>query len=181
MYHSVYEDYKSSLQKLATRRGYFDAEFDLSRLEVLPSSNQAWWRIVFDSKTRYRFGKITLAHSQIREDYLRNIMQIKEGDYYLINDLSKLTNSYNASGWFSSVLLQPTLHEDQKTVDINVITYPRKKMPWMLGLATQQMLAHVSSSAGLSLGLIVEVTVFIPIYTFHHQSKPLKRPTKCRY
>ncbi|SUU35051.1 surface antigen (D15) [Actinobacillus seminis] len=134
MYHSVYEDYKSSLQKLATRRGYFDAEFDLSRLEVLPSSNQAWWRIVFDSKTRYRFGKITLAHSQIREDYLRNIMQIKEGDYYLINDLSKLTNSYNASGWFSSVLLQPTLHEDQKTVDINVITYPRKKNAMDVGI-----------------------------------------------
>ncbi|MCI7718797.1 autotransporter assembly complex protein TamA [[Pasteurella] aerogenes] len=134
MYHSVYDDYKSSLQKLATGRGYFDAEFNVSRLEVLPSTNQAWWRIVFDSKERYRFGKITFAHSQIREDYLQNIMQIKEGDYYLINELSKLTNSYSSSGWFSSVLLQPTLHEDQKTVDIEVITYPRKKNAMDVGI-----------------------------------------------
>ncbi|PJG83246.1 autotransporter assembly complex protein TamA [Caviibacterium pharyngocola] len=134
LYHSVYEDYKSNLQKLALARGYFDAEFEQSRLEVMPSTYQAWWKIIFNSKDRYRFGKFTFEHSQIREDYLRNIMAIKEGDPYLINELSALTNDYTSSNWFSSVLLQPSLNEEQKVVDVDVLLYPRKKNAMDVGI-----------------------------------------------
>ena len=56
--HETYEDYKSNLQKLARQRGYFDAEFSVHRLEVMPSTHQAWWRLYFDSGERYRYGEI---------------------------------------------------------------------------------------------------------------------------
>lgn len=125
--HPVYEDYKSRLQKQLLARGYFDAKFEVSRFEIKPSTYQGWWKMVLNSGTRYKFGQFNFKHSQIREDYLRNMMPIKTGDKYLINDLSSLTNDYTSSNWFRSVLLEPKVDEKRKVVDINVLLYPRKK------------------------------------------------------
>lgn len=132
--HEQYENYKSSLQKLAQTKGYFDAEFTTSRLEVMPSTYQGWWRIVFDSKKRYRFGQFTFSNSQIREDYLRSIIPFKEGDYYSINALSELTNDYSSSNWFGSVLPNPTLNEKEKRVDVDWLFQPRKKNAMDVGI-----------------------------------------------
>ncbi|TCP91162.1 autotransporter secretion outer membrane protein TamA [Cricetibacter osteomyelitidis] len=132
--HATYDDFKSALEKAAQSRGYFDSEFLLNRLEVMPSTQQAWWRIHFDSGERYHYGVISYRDSQIREDYLRNMLRIKTGDPYYINDLSTLTGDYSAAGWFSSVLLQPTLNTDDKTVDLEVLLHPRKKNSMSVGI-----------------------------------------------
>lgn len=132
--HGTYDSYKSSLQTLALKRGYFDADFLLHRLEVMPSTAQAWWRLVFDSGDRYHYGKISFEHSQIREDYLRNILKIKSGEPYLLDDLSTLTNDFSSSNWFSSVLILPQLDSEDKIVDLNVLLYPRKKTSIELGV-----------------------------------------------
>lgn len=134
LYHSKYENYKSDLQSLAQSRGYFDSDFKVSQLLVKPSTYQAWWEITFDSGKRYHFGKFNFERSQIREDYLHNMMNIKEGDPYLIHHLSTLTNNYTSTNWFSSVLLQPTLDEKHKRVDVDVLLYPRKKNAMDIGI-----------------------------------------------
>lgn len=132
--HGSYDSYKSSFQTLALRRGYFDAAFLVHRLEVMPSTAQAWWRLVFDSADRYRYGTVRFEHNQIREDYLRNILKIKSGDPYLLDDLSKLTSDFSSSNWFSSVLIQPSLDSKNKIVDLDVLLYPRKKTSIELGI-----------------------------------------------
>ena len=133
-HHKNYDDFKSDLEKLATARGYFDAEFVHSRLEVSPSTYQAWWDILYDSGERYKFGEITFSQAQIREDYLRNMLNIQPGDYYYINDISTLTNNYSSTNWFSSVLVQPKINEKTEAVDLEVILYPRKKNAIDLGI-----------------------------------------------
>ena len=50
--------------------------------------------MLFDSGVRYHYGNITFNHSQIREDYLQNMLNIKSGDPYLVSDLSELTNDF---------------------------------------------------------------------------------------
>nr|WP_243728775.1 autotransporter assembly complex family protein [Mesocricetibacter intestinalis] len=132
--HQEYEDYKSGLQKLAAQRGYFDADFFLHQLEVMPSTNQGWWRIGFDSGTRYRYGEISFGHSQIRTDYLRNMLNIQSGQPYLINEVSAMTNIYTSSGWFQSVLVEPKLNAESKTVDLKLLTYPKKKNSMEVGI-----------------------------------------------
>lgn len=132
--HEVYDDYKSSLEKLARQRGYFDAEFPVHELQVMPSTNQGWWHLVFNSGQRYHYGDISFHGSQIREDYLRNILTIESGDPYLINDVSGMTGDYSSSNWFQSVLVRPTLHEDTKLVDLEVLLRPRKKNSMELGI-----------------------------------------------
>lgn len=125
--HEVYDNYKNDLQKLALNRGYFDADFKLSRLEVMPSTHQAWWRLIFNSGERYSFGEVNFINSQIREDYLRNMISIEENEPYLISKLSSLTQNYNSSNWFSSVLLQPQIDNETKRVNVDVFLQPRKK------------------------------------------------------
>lgn len=106
----------------------------VSRLEVSPSTQQAWWRLNYDSGERYRFGEVTFENAQIREDYLRNMINFNKGQPYLINDLSTLTNNYTSSNWFSSVLMQPVLDEEHKIVNVDVLLQPRKKNSMEVGI-----------------------------------------------
>lgn len=132
--HQTYDDYKTAISRLALNRGYFDGEFKISRLEISPETYQAWWRMLFDSGVHYHYGNITFSHSQIRDDYLNNIINIKSGDPYLMNNLSDLTSDFSSSNWFSSVLVQPNVNHKSKTVDVEIILYPRKKNAMELGV-----------------------------------------------
>lgn len=132
--HQTYDDYKTAISRLALNRGYFDGNFKISRLEISPEPHQAWWRMLFDSGVRYHYGNITFSHSQIRDDYLNNILNIKSGDPYLMNNLSDLTSDFSSSNWFSSVLVQPNVNHKSKTVDVEIILYPRKKNAMELGV-----------------------------------------------
>lgn len=125
--HGTYDDFKSSVEKLAQSKGYFDGEWTVHRLEVYPKDHVADWRLYYQSGERYRYGDIRFKNSQIREDYLQNILRIHPGDYYFINDLSKISSDFSSSRWFSSVLVEPEIHEENKTVDLNVLLQPKKK------------------------------------------------------
>ncbi len=132
--HQTYDDFKGSMEKLASSKGYFDAEWSVHRLEVYPSEHVADWRLAYQSGVRYRYGDISFKNSQIREDYLRNILRIKQGDYYYINDLSKLSSDFSSSNWFNSVLVEPAIDSEQKNVALNVLLQPRKKNNVELGI-----------------------------------------------
>ncbi len=132
--HEAYDDYKANIEKLALRRGYFDSEFSVHQLQVMPSTKQAWWRIDFNSGTRYRYGEVLYEHSQIREDFMKNMLTFQQGDGYLLDDISQMTNDYSSMGWFQSVMVRPELKMDTKTVDLHVMAYPKKKNTMELGL-----------------------------------------------
>lgn len=132
--HATYDGFKSSLEKLAQSKGYLDAHWLYHRLEVYPKEHLADWRLGYASGDRYRYGQITFKDSQIREEYLRNMLRIKEGDPYYINDLSKLSSDFTSSNWFSSVLVEPEVNEAEKQVALNVLLHPKKKNDMEIGL-----------------------------------------------
>ncbi|GHK54821.1 hypothetical protein KPZU09_45570 [Klebsiella pneumoniae] len=88
--HGDYDGFKSSLTRVALRKGYFDSEFLKSQLGVSLDRHQAFWDIDYDSGERYRFGHVTFSGSQIRDEYLQNLVPFKEGDYYTSQDLAEL-------------------------------------------------------------------------------------------
>ncbi|MEH8023732.1 autotransporter assembly complex protein TamA [Gallibacterium anatis] len=130
----VYDDYKAELEKVALAKGFFDYQFLTHRLAILPSAHEAYWQLAFDSGKRYRYGNIRFQGSQIREDYLRNILAIQSGDPYLINDLSELSTDLSASNWFKSVLVQPNIDKQSKKVDLDVLVQPRLKNSYEIGI-----------------------------------------------
>lgn len=132
--HATYDEFKSNLESLAFKKGYFDGNWHYHRLEVYPKEHVADWRLGYDSGRRYHYGAINFVDSQIKEEYMRNILKIQSGDPYFANDLSTLTSDYSSSNWFSSVLVEPQMNEQTKTVDLNVLFQPKKKNEVEIGV-----------------------------------------------
>ncbi|NIY47614.1 autotransporter assembly complex protein TamA [Cedecea colo] len=113
--HGDYEKFKKSLTNVSLRKGYFDSEFKKHQLGVSLERRQAFWDIDYDSGQRYRFGDVTFEGSQIRDEYLQNLLPFKEGDYYQSRDLAELNRRLSATGWFKSVVVAPEFDKARKT------------------------------------------------------------------
>ncbi|WP_199735047.1 autotransporter assembly complex family protein [Erwinia sp. JUb26] len=125
--HGQYDKFKSSLSGLALRKGYFDGEYRKSQLGVSVERREAFWDIDYDSGQRYRFGPVTFEGSQIREDYLQNLLPFKEGDYYTSRDLAELNRRLSATGWFNSVVVAPEFDKsrENKILPLHGVVTPR--------------------------------------------------------
>ena len=132
--HEQYDGFKSNIESLAFKKGYFDGNWLYHRLEIYPKDHSADWRLGYESGVRYRYGEIRFTDNQIKEEYLRNILTVESGEAYDANDLSKITSDYSSSNWFSSVLVEPHLNEEEKTVDLNVLFQPKKKNDVEVGI-----------------------------------------------
>ncbi|MGV3344763.1 autotransporter assembly complex family protein [Enterobacteriaceae bacterium LUAb1] len=125
--HGTYDSFKRSLTSLALRKGYFDGEFKKSQLAVSPARHEAFWDIDYDSGQRYRFGTVSFSGSQIREEYLQNLLPFAAGDNYSSRDLAELNRRLSATGWFKSVVVAPDFdkaHQD-KILPLHGIVSPR--------------------------------------------------------
>ncbi|WP_408607726.1 autotransporter assembly complex protein TamA [Enterovibrio coralii] len=134
-----YDALKSSIQSLAVRRGYFDAEYTLAKLEVAPGLHQAFIRLHFDSGARYHFGPTIYHNSQINEDRLDSMMTYKEGDPYLVSDLGAFNQSLSNTGWFSSVLVEAgldDLRDDRVPISVSLEPAPRNQFETGIGYST---------------------------------------------
>lgn len=112
--HSDYDGFKSSLSNMALRKGYFDGDYAKSQLGVSVERREAFWDIDYDSGQRYRFGDVSFEGSQIREEYLQNLVPFKKGDYYSSRDLAELNRRLSATGWFNSVVVAPQFDKSRK-------------------------------------------------------------------
>ncbi|MBT1755216.1 autotransporter assembly complex protein TamA [Enterobacter hormaechei subsp. xiangfangensis] len=113
--HGDYDRFKKSLTSVSLRKGYFDSRFNKSQLGVALERRQAFWDIDYDSGERYRFGDVTFEGSQIRDEYLQNLVPFKKGDYYQSSDLGELNRRLSATGWFNSVVVAPEFDKSRKT------------------------------------------------------------------
>ncbi len=113
--HSDYEGFKKDLTRVALRKGYFDSQFNKSQLGVSLDRHQAFWDIDYDSGQRYRFGDVTFEGSQIRDEYLQNLVPFKKGDFYESKDLAELNRRLSATGWFNSVVVAPEFEKSRQT------------------------------------------------------------------
>ncbi|EPT8873339.1 autotransporter assembly complex protein TamA [Cronobacter dublinensis] len=127
--HNDYDSFKKGLTSVALRRGYFDSEYKKSQLGVSVERRQAFWDIDYDSGTRYRFGDVTFAGSQIREEYLQNLVPFKKGDYYQSSDMAELSRRLSATGWFNSVVVAPEFEKSRQTkvLPLRGVVSPRIK------------------------------------------------------
>ncbi|HCK6977425.1 TPA: autotransporter assembly complex protein TamA [Klebsiella oxytoca] len=127
--HGDYDSFKSSLTRVALRKGYFDSEFNKSQLGVSLDRHQAFWDIDYNSGERYRFGPVTFEGSQIRDEYLQNLVPFKQGDYYTSQDLAELNRRLAATGWFSSVVVAPQFEKSRqsKVLPLQGVVSPRKE------------------------------------------------------
>ena len=105
--HGTYDKFKSDLNNLAMTKGYFQAKFLKSQLQVSPEHGIAFWVIDYDAGPRYKFGKVTFHGSQIDDVNLQNLVPFDPGAPFSSDDLAKLNERLSATGWFNSVVVAP--------------------------------------------------------------------------
>ncbi|MDX3773024.1 autotransporter assembly complex family protein [Chromatiaceae bacterium AAb-1] len=128
LHHGHYEALKSALRSLALRKGYFDADFTLSRLEVAPELQQAFIRLHFRSGYRYKFGKVSFSGNQISESRLQSLVPFAENDHYLATELGEFNQSLANTNWFSSILIESDNDQiENYIIPINVTLQPQRK------------------------------------------------------
>ncbi|MGL4828071.1 MAG: autotransporter assembly complex protein TamA, partial [Vibrio sp.] len=134
--HSLYDALKSGIRNLALQKGYFNGDFQVSRLEVIPELNQARVKLHFSSGIRYQFGATTVEGSQIDENRVMSLRPFKQGDPYLVSQVGEFNQNLSNTDWFSSVFVEPDLSQlDQgRELPIKVSLAPQARNQLETGL-----------------------------------------------
>lgn len=126
--HADYDAFKSDVQNIAMRRGYFEGDWRVHELAVAPDLGIGFWRLTYDSGRRWRFGDVRWEGSQIDERYLDNIVPFKEGEPFAAWKVSKLNDRLSQTGWFNSVVVAPdwkNASKEEKIVPMSGAVSPR--------------------------------------------------------
>jgi len=133
--HERYEQGKRLLQKLATERGYFDADFTLHEVRVDLEAYTATIALHFVTGPRYRFGLVSFDAGPLRPALLARFVAFKPGDPYDAAALLELQNALSDSDYFEQVEVQP---QRERAVDlqvpIHVALTPRKRNKYNFGI-----------------------------------------------
>jgi len=128
LHHGQYEGFKRALQNLALRKGYFDAQFRLTRIDVAAELNQAFVHVHFDAGSRYQFGEVRFEGNQIETARLQSMLPFSTGDKYQASKLGELNQALAASAWFSSILVEgETDNMTQFALPIKVTLEPERR------------------------------------------------------
>ncbi|WP_226421515.1 autotransporter assembly complex protein TamA [Vibrio sp. E14] len=131
-----YDSLKSGIRNLALQRGYFNGDYKLSKLEVIPDFNEANVRLHYDSGIRYHFGPINITGSQIWENRVESMQPFEIGEPYLVSQVGEYNQNLSNTDWFSSVFVEPDLSklDEGRELPIKVSLAPASKNQIETGL-----------------------------------------------
>jgi len=130
-----YTQTKQLLQEAAAEYGFLDAHFTRHELRVNPKSLKAEVEIHFDTGPQYRFGAITINQNILQPGFVQRYVHIKPGDPYNAEALTNLQGALSASGYFSSVVVNPDKnHAHDLQVPVEVNTTPARRNLYRVGL-----------------------------------------------
>ena len=133
--HAKYEGIKSSLARLATERGYFNARLIEHRVEVDLKTYGANIYLNYDSGTRFVFGEVKMEQDLLDDSLLRRYIPFKHREPYTLEQLINLQQALNDSDYFSRVEVSPgQVPADSDEIPISVVLQPRKRNRYILGL-----------------------------------------------
>jgi translocation and assembly module TamA len=141
--HGAYDRLKRRLTDLARERGYADARFTASSIDVYPAERAADIALVIDSGARYAFGAIELTQDVLTEDLASSYLTFEEGEPY---DARRLVDVYAAladSGYFRTIDVRP-LPPDPATrtipIGVTLTSAPRTQTSYGIGYSTDTRL-----------------------------------------
>ena len=133
--HLQYEEFKSSMAKLASERGYFNARFTEHRVEIDLDVYEVRIFLSYDGGHRYRFGEVHLDQNVINSELLQRYIPFERGTPYTLNQLIELQQALNDSNYFQTVEVSPGEPLDNSNeIPITVKLTPRKRHRFSFGL-----------------------------------------------
>lgn len=156
---AIYSDQKKALLSLAIGRGYFDATYLKSDIIIDEPKTSARINLHFDSGKRYAIGDIVIDWNiesisdeknkrGVEQDIINALLEIKEGQFYTAEALSKTQRNLLATPYFSSVDVRAGERDPQSAkVPVKIVLTPgkRKAYNFAIGAGTD---TGIRSSVG---------------------------------
>ncbi|WP_124748955.1 autotransporter assembly complex protein TamA [Alteromonas facilis] len=106
-----YDQFKADMLATAISRGYFDFKWQAARLDLVREEQQANILLVAQSGERYRYGDIRIKGDAIAQDIIARINPLREGAYYLAEEIGELNRVVNDTGYFNRAVARPLVSE----------------------------------------------------------------------
>jgi translocation and assembly module TamA len=133
--HADYDALKRRLQTLAADRGYLEASFLESRLEVWPDAGAADVTLHFASGPRYSFGDIVIEQSFIDPAIARGFIDLEPGTPYDSAEIARIHRDLSASAYFGAVDITPDLSRAvDGRVPIRIALQPGIRIEYTVGV-----------------------------------------------
>lgn len=130
-----YTQTKHALQLIAAEYGWLDARLSTHELKVNPAEHQADATLVLVSGPRYHFGPVKIEQDILKPGFVQRYINIHPGEPYNTGELSNLQSALSASGYFSSVIVNPKKKEAEHfRVPVTVTATPAKRDHYSVGL-----------------------------------------------
>lgn len=133
--HSDYDRYKQSLQVLAADRGYVDAVFTDSRLDIYPAENAADVALHFASGPRYKVGVIRQEQAFLDPGLVSAYLDLEEGSLFDGREIARAYRDLSDSGYFNRIEIVP--QQDAAAdghIPIRVSLEPGTRIEYTIGL-----------------------------------------------
>jgi translocation and assembly module TamA len=133
--HSDYETLKESLQVRAAERGYVEAAFSKSSIEVWPEEHAADISLQYDSGPRYSFGPIRQEQELLEPGLIDAFLEFDTGMPYDSRLLNKAYNDLSLSGYFGRIELLPEYERaEDKQIPVRVMLEPADRIEYTVGV-----------------------------------------------
>jgi translocation and assembly module TamA len=135
----AYDALKRRWSDLAIERGYRDAKFLESRIDVYPDEHAADIVLHFDAGERYRFGAIRLDQSVLSDRLVRAYVPFKAGDLYDGRLLTTLYVALADSGYFQTIDIrqgEPDRETREVPIEIALTAAKRRLVTYGAGFST---------------------------------------------
>jgi translocation and assembly module TamA len=146
--HGRYESSKAAVTRTLAARGYFDAEIEQARIEVLRAEQAADIKLRWESGARYVFGEGRVSGSQLKPGLAERWLNFKPGEPFEQERLAKLHQRYSELDYFGFIDIRPEPDEASKTAPIEIAVVPAKRSIYTAGVSL-----GTDSGVGLKLGL----------------------------
>jgi translocation and assembly module TamA len=133
--HADFDALKRQLQTLAADRGYLEADFLESRLEIWPNEAAADVTLHFDSGPRYRFGDIRIEQSFLDPAIALAYIDLEPGTWYDSAELARAYRDLTESAYFGAIDIAPDLAEARDgQVPIRISVQPGIRIEYTVGV-----------------------------------------------
>lgn len=132
--HGSYESLKRALQVQARDRGYVDARFVESRLDIWPEKKAADVALRFDSGDRYRIGEVRIQETEFDPEFVKRYIPLVQGQPYDSDELALVHRDLSDSGYFRRVQVLPDFDAaSDGAIPVNVSLAPLERIEYTIG------------------------------------------------
>lgn len=133
--HGNFDRLKKGLQIRAADRGYFEAEYTVSQLDVWPDEGAADATLHFASGPRYRISEIRQEQDFINPAIVEAYLDLEAGAFYDSDDLARAYRDLSDSAYFGQIEVTPDVpNAADGQVPVRVNLQPGTRIEYTIGV-----------------------------------------------